>query len=62
MQETETEVMAEGAVTVIVAVPDLDVSSVDVAVIVTEPALLGAVKTPDELIVPALALQVTAEL
>ena len=48
--------------TVTVVVPDLVVSCVDVAVIVTELALLGAVKLPEELIVPALALHVTAEL
>jgi small basic protein len=54
--ETATEVTAT------IAVPDLLVSCVDVAVTVTLPAVLGAVRTPDELIVPALALQVTVEL
>jgi hypothetical protein len=40
----------------------LVVSCVDVAVTVTLPAVEGAVKSPEELIVPALALHVTAEL
>jgi len=62
LHETETEVMAEGAVTVIVVDPDLVESCVEVAVMVTEPALLGAVKSPEELIVPLLALHVTVEL
>lgn len=48
--------------TVTFAVPDLVVSCIDVAVTVTLPAVLGAVRSPDELIVPALALQVTVEL
>jgi hypothetical protein len=62
MQETETEVMVDGAVTFTVAVPDLLVSCVDVAVTVMLPAVPGAVRSPDELIVPALAVQVTVEL
>jgi hypothetical protein len=62
LQETETEVTVGGAVTFTVAVPDLVVSCVDVAVTVTLPAALGAVRSPDELMVPALALQVTVEL
>jgi len=59
---TDTEVMVGGSVTVMVAVPDLLPSCVEVAVTVTVPAALGAVKSPEELIVPALALHVTAEL
>jgi small basic protein len=62
LQETEIEVIVGGAVTLTVAVPDLVVSCVDVAVTVTLPAVLGAVRSPDELMVPALALQVTVEL
>jgi len=62
LQETETEVMVGTAVTVTVAVPHMVVSCVEVAVMVTEPALLGAVNSPKELIVPALAPQLTAEL
>jgi small basic protein len=62
LHETETEVMVGGAVTFTVAVPDLVVSCVDVAVTVTLPAVLGAVRSADELMVPALALQVTVEL
>ena len=44
-----------------VADPDLDASCGDVAVRVDVPAAVG-VKTPDELIVPSVAAQVTAEL
>jgi hypothetical protein len=62
LHETETEVTVGGSVTPTVALPDLVVSCVDVAVTVTLPAALGAVKRPEELIVPALAPQVTAEL
>ena len=62
LQETETEVMVGTAVTVTVLVPVLLVSCTDVAVTVTVLALLEAVKSPEELIVPALALHVTAEL
>jgi hypothetical protein len=62
LQETETEVMADGAVTFTVAVPDLVASCIDVAVTITLPAVLGAVKSPEELTVPALAPQVTVEL
>jgi hypothetical protein len=50
-----------GAVTVTVALPDLVVSCVEVAVIVAAPVPLG-VKTPDEVIAPSVAAQVTAEL
>jgi hypothetical protein len=58
-----TEVMVgDGAVTFTVAVPDLVASCIDVAVTITLPAVLGAVKSPEELTVPALAPQVTAEL
>jgi hypothetical protein len=62
LQETETEVMVGGAVTFMVAAPDLVVSCVDMAVTVTVPTVEGAVNRPEELIVPALALQVTPEL
>jgi hypothetical protein len=54
--------MVDGSVTVMVAVPDLVAACVEVAVTVTVPAVLGAVKSPKELIVPTLALQVTAAL
>jgi hypothetical protein len=60
-QSTETEVMAGVAVTVTGADPDLVESCVEVAVMVAVPAAVG-VKTPDELIVPSVAAQVTAEL
>jgi small basic protein len=56
------ETLGTAAVTATVAVPDLVVSWVEVAVMVTVPAVLGAVRSPEELIVPALALQLTAEL
>jgi hypothetical protein len=63
LQETETEVMVGGAaVTVTVVLPVLLVSWTDVAVTVTVLAVAGAVNNPEELIVPALADHVTAEL
>jgi hypothetical protein len=46
VQVTDTEVMVGAALTAIVALPDLVVSSVEVAVIVAVPAPLG-VKTPE---------------
>jgi hypothetical protein len=45
-----------------VAVPDLLGSCTLVAVMVAEPATLGAVKNPAALIVPTDAVHVTAEL
>jgi hypothetical protein len=60
-QSTETEVIVDGPVTATVALPDLVASCVDVAMMVAVPAAVG-VKTPDELIVPPVAAQVTAEL
>jgi hypothetical protein len=63
LQATETDVIDdEDACTVTVAVPDLVVSCMLVAVTVTLPAEVGAVKTPLEFTVPAVADQVTAEL
>ncbi len=62
LQATVTEVIVDGAVTVTAAAPVLVVSWTDLAVMVTEPAVAGAVKSPEELMVPALALQETAEL
>jgi hypothetical protein len=63
LQETETEVMVGGGVvTVIVVLAVLLVSWTDVAVTVTVPTVAGAVNIPEELIVPALADHVTAEL
>jgi hypothetical protein len=49
-------------VTVTVVLPLLLVSWTDVAVTVTVPTAAGAVNIPEELIVPALADHVTAEL
>lgn len=61
-QETETDVMVDAVeVTVTLREPDLDVSCVDVAVMVAVPELLG-VKTPVELTVPLDADQFTEEL
>jgi hypothetical protein len=60
-QSTETEVMVGVVVTVTGADPDLVESCVEVAVMVAVPAAVG-VKTPDELMVPPVAAQVTAEL
>jgi hypothetical protein len=63
LQETETEVMVDGGVvTVTVVLPDFVVSWTDVAVTFTVPAVAGAVNNPEELIVPAFADHVTAEL
>jgi hypothetical protein len=63
VQLTATEVMTGGTgCTVTIAVPDLPVSSVLVAVTVTDPAAAGAVSAPLDVIVPALAAQVTEEL
>ena len=56
--ETVTEVMVGATVTVIVAEPYLVGSWVEVAVQVAVPAPVG-VKTPEELIVPPVAVQVT---
>jgi len=61
LHETETEVIVGGAVTVTLAVPYLVESSVEVAVMVAVPVVDG-VKTPAEVIVPPLAVQVTPEL
>lgn len=60
--EGEMVTAITGAVTVMLADPDLVESSVDVAVTVTDPVVLGAVKTPALVILPALALQETLEL
>jgi hypothetical protein len=58
-----TEVMVEdGAFTVTDTVPDLAESCVLVAVTVAVAAVAGAVKSPLELMVPALADHVTVEL
>jgi hypothetical protein len=63
LQTTPTEEIVGGAaITVIVARPDLIVSCVLVAVTVTDPAEPGAINSPLPLIVPALAVHVTAEL
>jgi hypothetical protein len=62
---TATEVIVGAGVaacTVTLAVPDLLVSCALVAVKVTVPAVGGAVKSPPELIVPALAVHITVEL
>ena len=50
-----------GADTLTVADPDLVESSVDVAVMVAVPAAEG-VNTPDEVVLPSVADQVTPEL
>jgi hypothetical protein len=59
--ETVTEVILDSAVTVTTALPDLEVSCVEVAVIVAVPAAVG-VNIPKDVIVPPVAAQVTAEL
>lgn len=66
-QDAETEVIVGDApaVTATVVVPDFAVFWLEVAVIVTVPptgTVLGAVKTPVEEMLPALVVQVTAEL
>jgi hypothetical protein len=63
--DTVTDVIVDGTgFTVMVVVPSLVVSCVEVAVIVTGMVddTVGAVNKPEEDICPALALQVTAEL
>ncbi len=65
VQATETEVTTAGVVMATGAVPDTAGVCTEVAVIVALPevgAVAGAVYTPADVIVPALALQVTAEL
>ncbi len=63
LQATPTEeIVGGGAFTVIIAVPDLLVSCVLVAVTVTDPAELGAVNIPLLVIVPPLAVHFTPEL
>ena len=65
LQLTATDVIVDPAVwasTVTVAVPDFVASCALVAVTVTVPAALGAVSAPLDVIVPAFALHVTAEL
>jgi len=57
-----SEALEKAAVTVTEAFPVSFVSCVDVAVTVTVLAVAGAVNNPEELIVPALAPQVTVEL
>ena len=57
-QAAETEVIVGGTVTVTVAVPDLLVSQVEVAVMNAVPAPEGA-NTPAEVIVPPCADHVT---
>lgn len=60
-QATDTEVIAGGKTTVTVAEPDLEESSVDVAVIVADPAPDG-VNTPADVTDPPVAVQFTPEL
>jgi hypothetical protein len=55
-------IVAGGVVTVTVVLPNWAISWTDVAATVTEPDVAGAVNNPEELIVPALADHVTAEL
>jgi hypothetical protein len=59
-QAALTDVMPDaGAITVVVKVPDFDGSCVEVAVIVTDAAVVGAVKRPVDEIVPPDVAQVT---
>jgi hypothetical protein len=53
--------MAGGGVTVTLALPDLVVSSVEVAVMVAVPVAVG-VNTPADVMVPPVAVQLTPEL
>jgi len=63
LQVTKTEVIVgEVSCTVMAALPSLVVSWTLVAVTVTVPAEAGAVKSPLGLMVPPLAVHVTAEL
>jgi hypothetical protein len=64
-QDTVTDVIVGGADRVTVAEPDLVESWLEVAVIVADPAAgtaTGAVYSPELVIVPEFAVQVTAEL
>lgn len=61
VQITETDAMDEDAFIAIVAVPDFVVSCVDVAVTIAVPDPLG-VNRPDAVMVPPVAVHVTAEL
>jgi hypothetical protein len=61
LHETVTEVIVGGGVTVMLALPDLVESSVEVAVMVAVPVAEG-VKTPAEVMVPPVAVQLTPEL
>jgi hypothetical protein len=58
-QDALTDMIVEAAVTVTVAEPDLVTSCTEVAVIVTGPAVVGAVKRPVDEIVPPDVAQVT---
>jgi hypothetical protein len=65
LQLTATEVMVGATVwtwTLTVAFPDFVASCVLVAVTITLPAEAGAVNNPPALMLPPLALHVTAEL
>jgi len=63
LQVTATAEMVVAVVMTVTEVfPDLVLSCPDVAVTVTAPVEAGGVNIPEELIVPALALQVTDEL
>jgi hypothetical protein len=59
--EALTDLMAGGGVTVTLALPDLVVSSVEVAVMVAAPVAVG-VNTPANEMVPPVAIQLTPEL
>jgi hypothetical protein len=61
LQTTATEMIVMGTATLTVAVPDLVASWTEIAVIVAFPAAEG-VKTPAEVIVPLVAVHVTAGL
>ena len=60
-QTTDTEVIVAVVVTVTVPAPNFVAFCVEVAVMVAVPAPVG-VKTPEDVIVPPVAVQVTAEL
>jgi len=61
LHEALTDLMAGGGVTVTLALPDLVVSSVEVAVMVAAPVAVG-VNTPANEMVPPVAIQLTPEL
>ena len=60
-QVTDTDVIVQGGATVTVVLPDAAGSCTEIAMIVAVPTTVG-VNTPEEVIVPPVAVQFTAGL